>query len=85
MHPQPGTILAIIRLSSPVDLSQNTWVSFDFCGAYPKSNSDSGIVRFDSADAGAARAASEKQNASPIMAHLVNGFNIFYLLFLRVS
>ena len=82
MHPQPGTILAIIRLSSPVDLSQNTWVSFDFCGAYPKSNSDSGIVRFDSADAGAA---SEKQNASPIMAHLVNGFNIFYLLFLRVS
>ena len=81
MHPQPGTILAIIRLSSPVDLSQNTWVSFDFCGAYPKSKSDSGIVRFDSADA---RAASEKQNASPVKAHLVNGFNIFYLLFLSV-
>ena len=49
VHPQPGTILSIKSESVPVDLSQNTWESFEFWGAKPKSNFEFGIVKLGSA------------------------------------
>lgn len=43
VQPQPGLTFTMRRLSVPAACSQNTWLTFTFCGTKPKSNSGSGI------------------------------------------
>jgi len=44
VQPHPGTTFRIFSVSSPVENSQNECEIVEFCGTYPKSKSDSGIV-----------------------------------------